>query len=189
MSWESFVNLQKVPLMFADINPGLLGDGLKEIGKSWLKNKNHLILYGSVGTGKTHFSYCLVKALLSKANIGDIIFTTSKAMDDLILKYYKQFGSSEYAIELFKNIPYLIIDDFGVDRSTEKMERDMYDILNSRWGNFKTTVISTNLEASQIEEIYGSRILSRLREWEWIYFGSKDLRGSNKYSEKFNAYQ
>jgi hypothetical protein len=42
------------------------------------------------------------------------------------------------------------------------------------------TVITTNLTAELIEEKYGSRIFSRLKDSVWISFdGLPDLRGGN----------
>jgi DNA replication protein DnaC len=185
MNWENFVEIQKVPAMYSDLNLLALNENLKNIGRKWLKEKNPLIFYGSVGTGKTYFAYCLAKALLTKTNMDKIIFTKSKAMDDKLMNEYSQYGNSNNAIEMFSEIDFLFIDDFGIERASDKMERDLMEILDNRWANFKTTVITTNLDAENIEKFYGLKISSRLKEFEWIYFGTKDLRGTNKNSEKF----
>ncbi len=181
MSWDNFVEIQKVPKMYSKIKLNEISKKLQDLGREWLENKNSLILYGGVGTGKTYFAYCLAKALLSKTYYGNVIFMSSKALDERLMSEYKNFGSTKHAIETFSEIPFLFIDDFGVERSTDKMERDLLEILDFRFVNFKTTVLTTNLDAEMIEKLYGERIFSRLKSYEYLYFGTKDLRVSYKY--------
>ena len=56
----------------------------------------------------------------------------------------------------------MIIDDVGTEFVTAYSSAVMYDIINSRLNNEKSTIISSNLSPSGINDIYGERMTSRI---------------------------
>jgi DNA replication protein DnaC len=174
--WETFVESNAIPKLYANILPDKSKSKLYEVGKQWQENPHSMVFYGSPGTGKTHFSLCLVRCLLRNHPLYSVLFVNAKQLGDELLNCFKQYGSSSYVIEKYKLVDYLFIDDFGMERATEKMESDMFDIINFRAHEPKVTVISTNFSPKQILENYGSRIFSRLKPAKWILFDGEDLR-------------
>jgi len=71
---------------------------------------------------------------------------------------------------------FLIIDDLGAEKSTEFSITTLYIILDRRIRELKTTIITTNLSMSQIEEHLGARIASRLSEMKNIKINMPDHR-------------
>lgn len=62
----------------------------------------------------------------------------------------------------------LILDDFGIERSTEYALEQIYNIINARYLKSKPTIITTNLNFKDIEteqeDIMLGRIYSRIIE-------------------------
>ena len=62
----------------------------------------------------------------------------------------------------------LILDDFGIERSTEYALEQIYNIINARYLKSKPTIITTNLNFKDIEteqeDVMLGRIYSRIKE-------------------------
>ncbi len=59
-------------------------------------------------------------------------------------------------------VPYLVIDDLGVEKSTDYVKQLTYFIINFRESNLLPTYITTNLPPDQLEKIIDQRIASRI---------------------------
>jgi DNA replication protein DnaC len=185
MSWEKFSSLC-VPKWYQGVSIEKLkipsrsdGDTYERMGKSFIGKPRNVVLWGGAGRGKTHFSFALMRGLLEKNPdlYGHIRFFKSKELDDRILENTKQYGSASDFLKSMKEIQYLFIDDFGMERATDRAKIDYYDLLDTRLYNMKTTVISTNLDERAMGEYFGERVYSRLKEFIWIEFDGPDLRG------------
>jgi DNA replication protein DnaC len=176
MTWNNFIEINSIPKKFQLVDPSKLDENLKVFVKQWFNDKKSLVLFGNAGTGKTYFSFCLIKILLQVYPLFNILFKKVQQADNEIVECLKDYGSARYLIENLKNIEYLFLDDLGIDRSSERWERDFYEIIDHRWADEKITIITTNFSPEQIESIYGQRVLSRLKSFEWISFTGKDLR-------------
>ena len=61
-------------------------------------------------------------------------------------------------------MPYLIIDDFGVQRGTDWEMEMLYDLVDARYADERLTVVTTNKPVSEIQQLSDGRIYSRLVE-------------------------
>ena len=157
----------------------ILPEQLKQFGRKWVNNPCNLVLYGQAGRGKTWFMHCLMHDLFFQRKW--IRFFKSKTLDDLIIENMKTYGSAQFLIQKqICDCEFLFLDDIGMERSTDRLERDFFEIIDTRLCTLLPTIISTNLDADKIEESYGSRINSRLKEYQWIKFSGDDLRGRNE---------
>lgn len=189
MTWKQFCDLGNVPKWYQDVHYQTLkiphtseGDSYIRMAESFIQKPRSLVLCGGPGRGKTHFSYALMRGLFdsSYCGLGSLRFFRSKEFDDRILQETNQFGSAREFLKTAKDYQFLFLDDFGVERATERSLRDYYDLLDGRLYNMKTTVISTNLNDKGISENFGDRLYSRLKEFIWIEFDGPDLRGGKK---------
>lgn len=180
MSWEQFCELSNIGPKYREstiYGNEVMEKSIREKGELWLENpKKSLILTGETGRGKTYFMFCLIRELLKKRRISDLRWWKSKILDDKILEQFKEYGSSSYFLKTIKEISFLFLDDFGMERPTERAERDYYEIIDGRQEWDRPTVISTNLNASEMQKVYGKRIHSRFKEYVWITFDGNDLR-------------
>ena len=183
--WEEFCRLHEVPKIYKDCSLGMLDipsnqDGIDftKSGFSFMKEPVSLILQGDPGRGKTFFMYSLIHALLEvrKMHISSVRFMNAEDLDQRVTDEIAKFKTASYFLSTLADANILFIDDFGVENSKEKAERNYYAILNKRLANEKTTVLSTNLTDDEILSIFGSRIDSRLKQCVKLVFDGPDLR-------------
>jgi DNA replication protein DnaC len=186
MTWKQFCDLGNVPRWYQSVEIKNLtiprradGDSYERMAKSFIQKPQNVVLFGPAGRGKTHFTFALMRGLLDSRPdlLPHIRFFKSKELDDRILAEAKQYGSAGEFLRTIKEIKYLFVDDFGMERGTERSIRDYYDIIDARLHDMQTTVISTNLNESLMGEYFGERVYSRLKEFIWVEFDGPDLRG------------
>ena len=145
------------------------------------ENKANLFMYGSAGTGKTYLSSCIANKALER---GFSVYYQSafQLLDTLEKLKFGRFdedeeASAEYASKYAYDVDLLIIDDMGTEFVSGYSSAALFDIINSRLLRGKSTVISSNLSPSKIEEIYGGRMASRITgSFDVLAFVGGDLR-------------
>ena len=71
----------------------------------------------------------------------------------------------------------LVLDDLGAEFSTAFSQSVLYQVINDRMVEGRSTIISTNLELSGLSKTYNERILSRLIGSYTMYgFVGRDIR-------------
>ncbi len=163
----------------------LLNPKLIEWGKSWLlsKDKPSLILQGNPGCGKTFFSVVLLKALWGQLQPNPfILFKVSSKLDSQLLSATmgKSDRDPDSIIRICSESSVLFLDDLGVETSSERAQRQYFEIFSARYSNNRTTVLSTNCSTAELRHKFGERIYSRLKSYKLIKFPEVDFR------EKFN---
>lgn len=97
----------------------------------------------------------------------------AKFREEAILDYKKDETLNKL---LDKGSRFLIIDDFCSEKYSEFIEECFYRILNKRWENNLTTIISSNYSLQEISERIGDRIASRIAGMSQIL----ELKGEDK---------
>ena len=180
--WEEFCRLNNTPTDLRsatlDVNE-LMPEHRSRVGKRWLENpRKSLLLYGGTGTGKTYFMHALMRALIERLGLAVARFFKSKKLDDsLLAASLERPGGADDLMGQVKEIPFLFLDDFGMERSGERAEREYYDLIDERVSWKRPMIISTNLTDEKIKSEYGERIHSRLKVCMGIHFDGDDLRG------------
>ncbi len=140
----------------------------------------NLLFYGTTGTGKTFFCNCIAKALLDRGYT--VLYMTAyelcSAFETFRFRDKSRTISEETSIqELIQNIDLLIIDDLGTEFSTALSVSDLFYCVNQRILLQKATIISTNLNLSQISKVYSDRMLSRISgNYKLLKLFGPDLR-------------
>jgi len=145
-----------------------------------LKEGKGLLLYGVVGSGKTHLAGAIVDhiARLHKRQLKlpDIIFSSSVNILSEIRLGYKNQEAEEICAN-YERTMLLIIDDLGTEKVTDWVHELFYRIIDYRYSNLKPTIITTNFQMSEIAERLGDRFVSRIREMcKGVKFEGKDWR-------------
>ena len=82
------------------------------------------------------------------------------------------------------NCDLLIVDDLGTEMTTSFVQSALYQIVNGRLMAGKNTIISTNLNPSEIGRRYSEQILSRIEgEYQVLLFFGEDIRRLKKERE------
>jgi DNA replication protein DnaC len=150
-----------------------------EMGKEWVKRPSSMVLTGEAGRGKTWFSCALLKAAIRVYGEFECRFLRMSDFDDRCLELGREFGTAAPYIQSINDHRILFIDDFGTERSTDRIEKEFLQLLDYRYRHMLPTIISTNLTPEIIAKQYGTAIFSRLKDYKWIAFRGSDLRGNN----------
>ncbi|MDD2227663.1 MAG: ATP-binding protein [Clostridia bacterium] len=143
------------------------------------RKKTSVVLQGDVGTGKTFLLECMASEFMEQNKY--VIFTTAFKMNNDFLKYHTIFNEAKMSyLNKYHECEILIIDDLGSEPILRNVTKEyLYLIINQRMIENKTTLISTNLELSDIRDRYGERIFSRLvnKQQNILFkFENEDLR-------------
>ena len=128
-----------------------------------IEDGNHgLILWGSVGTGKSYLAGCIANALMEK-EISVCMTNFALILNDLAATFE---GKNEYISNLCR-YPLLILDDFGMERGTEYGLEQVYNVIDSRYRSGKPLIVTTNLTLTELQnpqDTPHARIYDRLLE-------------------------
>jgi DNA replication protein DnaC len=130
-------------------------DELKYEGKG-------LLLYGVVGTGKSHIAACVANALLDAEK--KVLMTNFATIINTLQNSFE--GRQEY-INSLNRYSLLIIDDLGTERSSEYMQENVFNIIDARYRSGLPMIITTNLTGEQLQnpkEVSYARIYERILE-------------------------
>jgi DNA replication protein DnaC len=108
-------------------------------------DKTGLLFVGSVGVGKTHLSVGILKALIRDKGIHCLFCDYRELLKSIQNSYNASVQASE--MEILRPVfdaEVLVLDELGAVRSTEWVFDTVNYILNSRYNDNKTTIITTN---------------------------------------------
>ncbi len=137
-----------------------------------------LWFYGDVGTGKTSLAMLISKAAI-EAGRSVAVYSVPHLLADIKETY--EDGSGRSYLELFRRlcaVDLLHLDDLGAEKRTEWVLEQLYSIVNERWQDERSIVVTTNLtDLDELREQVGSRTVSRLSEMcETLPIMGRDLR-------------
>lgn len=177
-SWISFCLDKGIGDCFFDVKLAhliLLDEFSKEKVKAWLVNKsNALIFYGSTGAGKTHMGLSLLRYFFELRENSWVQYLTASQ----VLSEGDTLGEQSL-IEKYGCCDLLMIDDLGVEECPKWKVKYLYAITDKRFTSKKPTIITTNLNESELSEIYTSRVISRL-SGDWINIKQENRRNLKK---------
>lgn len=138
-----------------------------------------LLLIGKIGTGKTHLAVGIVKELILARGVGCLFCDYRELLKEIQNSYAASVQTTELQVlrPVF-DMDVLVLDELGAVKPTEWVWDTVSLILNTRYNNNRTTIITTNFEdqgaagangtmsaarAAVREETLGDRIGERMR--------------------------
>lgn len=107
--------------------------------------KTGILFVGTVGVGKTHLAVGILKALIWDKGIHCLFCDYRELLKSIQNSYNASVQATE--MEILRPVfeaEVLLLDELGAVRSTEWVFDTVNYILNSRYNNNKTTIITTN---------------------------------------------
>ncbi len=118
-----------------------------------------LLLMGRYGCGKTHLAAAIANYAID-AGVSTLFLTVPDLLDWLRYAYSGSAMSFEDRFEEIREIPMLILDDFGTQNATPWAQEKIFQIMNHRYINQLPTVVTSNMLINDFE----GRIRSRMQD-------------------------
>lgn len=117
-----------------------------------------LLLFGTVGNGKTFAAACIANALIDKG---------VPCMMTRFADIAQGIFDGKFTCHDFNKYPLLVLDDLAAERKTEYMQEIVFSVIDSRYRAKLPTIVTSNLTADAIKnpaDTAYQRIFSRLLE-------------------------
>jgi DNA replication protein DnaC len=135
-----------------------------------------LLLTGSIGVGKTHLAVGILQALVAERGATGLFYDYRDLLKQVQNSYNSQVRETELQVlaPVFE-AEVLVLDELGASKPTDWVWDTVAHILNTRYNDRRTTIITTNYSnagplgtesgarASMREETLGDRIGERMR--------------------------
>jgi len=136
-----------------------------------------LLLTGSIGVGKTHLAVGILQALIAERGAKGLFYDYRDLLKQVQNSYARNVETSEREVlaPVF-DAEVLVLDELGAAKPTDWVWDTVAHILNTRYNDRKTTIITTNYanlapmgaevtgaKAAMREESLGDRITERMR--------------------------
>lgn len=139
-------------------------------------SRSWFVMLGATGSGKSHLCASVTKTLIGKGLEARYV-VWDDFMNELNAMMYED--DNRRALDTYKMIPVLFIDDFFKGRITDHTKKIAFDLINYRVNNEKTTIISSEFMLSDIAEV-DEAIASRIaRSAEDGYYVLEIPKGKN----------
>ena len=139
-----------------------------------------LLLWGDVGIGKSFFAGCIANALVDKG-VPVLMTNFSRILNTLTGMYSDD--RSQF-IDSFNKYSLLIIDDLGIERSSEFALEQVFNVIDSRYRSKKPLIVTTNLT---LDELKHPKDLARARIYDRVLERCVPLKINNQNIRGLNA--
>jgi DNA replication protein DnaC len=123
----------------------------------FINKKENVILIGNPGTGKTHLAIGLAQKALQREY--KVFYST---VSDMLYNLHISKADNSYHKKLKTIVEYdlLILDELGFKQIPKYSSDDFFNIIARRYES-KSTIITTNKNFNQWNEVFGDEILTR----------------------------
>lgn len=154
-------------------------DTCVEYAHNFGKRPANLLLFGRPGLGKTHLSAAIAREVSGKGY--SVVYDTAGHVFERFEA--QKFGRDEADrdVERVLNCDLLILDDLGTEMTTAFVQSALYQIINGRLLEKRSTIVSTNLMPEALAQRYSPQIASRIEgEYQLLPFVGEDIRTLKK---------
>ena len=155
-------------------------DTCREYALSFSERSMNLLFQGGTGLGKTFLSACIARVVAENGH--SVCYDTASAALEAFetKKFARDAEVAEKAatrVERMLDCELMILDDLGTEMPTPMAVSALYTLINTRLVSGKKTIISTNLEDTELSRRYNPQICSRLDgEFTKLPFFGTDIR-------------
>lgn len=139
----------------------------------------NLLLSGDPGLGKTFLSASIARVVSEQGH--SVVYDTAghifSRFEAQKFRLEDDNSTVENDVSRYLRCDLLIIDDLGSEMTTNFVQSALYQVVNTRILTNRKTIISTNLNPTELGQRYGAAILSRIEgEYRILPFFGEDIR-------------
>ncbi|MBE6995413.1 MAG: DNA replication protein DnaC [Ruminococcaceae bacterium] len=141
----------------------------------------NLLMFGAPGLGKTHLSAAIARHISEEG--WSVVYDTAGQVFDRFetRKFSREDEQADSDVERILTCDLLILDDLGTEMTTAFVQSALYQIVNTRLLEHRSTIISTNLSPEKLAQRYTPQLASRIEgEYELLAFVGDDIRKLKK---------
>ncbi len=155
----------------------------RKFAENFTPGSGSLFLTGAPGLGKTFLSACIASTVAEKGY--SVVYDTAVN----VVSYFEEarFGrrgepeEAQADVQRCLHCDLLILDDLGTEMNTSFSVSAIYEVLNTRLREGRSTVVSSNLGLEEISRRYTPQIASRLAgSYKELKFYGRDIRLQKK---------
>ncbi len=106
-----------------------------------------LLIIGKIGTGKTHLAVGIIKELILNRGISSLFYDYRELLKEIQNSYNSAVQTTELdVLRPVFDTDVLVLDELGAVKPTEWVWDTVSLILNTRYNDNRTTIITTNFE-------------------------------------------
>ena len=142
----------------------------------------NLLLRGGPGLGKTFLSACIARVVAEKG-FSVVYESSGHAFEAFEEKKFSRFDDTQAELRVSRMLTcdLMILDDLGTEMPGAFATSALYYLLNTRIGENRSTIISTNLSEDELRRRYSAQIASRIEgEFHNLEFSGRDIRAIKK---------
>jgi DNA replication protein DnaC len=148
---------------------------IRQFIRSWVQKPTAgLLIFGRVGTGKTHLAAAILRGLLEAQARVDFRRCAQFFAD--LQESYRANTSSEAIVGDLENSQFLILDDVGSGALSDHERRFTLELIERRINQNRPTILTSNWSRQEIGEKLDARISSRLALFTELELSGADLR-------------
>ena len=124
--------------------------------------KTGLLLIGPIGVGKTHLAVGIIQELIRSKGVPCLFCDYRELLKEIQNSYNPQVQTTELEIlQPIFNAEVLVLDELGAVKPTEWVWDTVSHILNTRYNDKRTTIITTNFSDQPAGHLSGARGAAR----------------------------
>ena len=121
--------------------------------------RNGLVILGTVGTGKTWLAASIARDLMINGTPVPVTFIT---VADMLAELRTARPGLDVDMAQFMLAPVLILDDLGLENTTDWTREQLYRLSHARYHEGRPTIVTSNLTGDEIQSQYEARTVQRL---------------------------
>lgn len=160
------------------------------VAASYAENpEGWLVLTGPSSSGKTHLAVAIANRCIERHHT--TFFITVPDLLDHLRSTYGPESQVTYdeLFEQVRNVPLLILDDFGAHSATPWAQEKLFQVINHRYNNLQSTVITVRGQMNRLDESMRTRLEAEERSTvlQLGHFGNRLIRNMGEVRQEMLA--
>lgn len=158
---------EAVPARYVNAGMSDFPEGVAGPVLGWMKDRQtecgNLVIFGPVGTGKTHLAAAITRHLIL-GRVGAKYSSQANYLRQIRKTWDSQSESEDSVFQSFVLPRVLVLDDIGAARGNDNDTLRLGELIAERYDAMKPTVYVTNLTPETLKLTVGDRSYDRMRD-------------------------